>query len=326
MAARKSCTHMTWAEAKAKSGISTGGSKVKTQVGGKSGKDHAAVLAAKIMAKNGPDEDERIRDRQAAKQAYKDKQRQEQLTAHREAEKEYQRLGGMIKPHDMALERLQQLADEYRKQPMSLSDTTHEQEDDNDILNLFCESKQLQVDEIIALQAIYADTDNLIISSSGRHDDDDDDDDDDNDQLETLQAMLEEWQLDPDQEILRRNVIDQPTISFTLKWSQEDPTTSGDNSFVAHMLFHVSFPNDYPLRTTPPVIKVLWFLLTQKSITVAANKPLDSCSMGTLDEQGLFVAMTEHAQEFLLGMPSVYALLDTFLSEHLFDYIKVSDA
>jgi hypothetical protein len=40
----------------------------------------------------------------------------------------------------------------------------------------------------------------------------------------------------------------------------------------------------------------------------------------------LFVAMTEHAQEFLLGMPSVYALLDTFLSEHLFDYIKVNDA
>lgn len=312
---------MTWAEAKAKSGIATG-SKVKTQVGGKSGKDHAAVLAAKIMAKNGPDEDEKIRDRQAAKQAYKDKQRQEQLTAQREAEKEYQRLEGMIKPHDMALERLQQLAEEYRKQPimplLSLShpvdSTNNQQEDDEDIVNLTCESKQLQVDEIIALQAIYADTDNF------RGDDD---------KLETLQAILEEWQLNPDQEILRRNVVDQPKISFTLKWSQEDPTTSNnrdDNSFVAHMLFHVSFPNDYPLRTTPPVIKVLWFLLTQKSTTVAANKLLDSCSMGTLDEQGLILAMTDHAKELLLGMPSVYALLDTFLSEHLFDYIKVNDA
>lgn len=319
MAARKSCTHMTWAEAKTKSGISAS-SKVKSQVGGKSGKDHAAVLAAKIMAKNGPNEDERIRDRQAARQAYKDKQRQEQLTAQRETEKEYQRLGDMMKPHDMALERLQQLADEYRRQPMPLSDTTNEQEDDEDIVNLICESKQLQVDEIIALQAIYADTDNLTISSdlsSGR---------DGDDQLETLQAMLEEWQLGPDQEILRRNVISQPTISFTLKWSQEDPAISGDDSFVAHMLFHVSFPNDYPLRTTPPVIKVLWFLLTQKSMTVAANKPLDSCSMGTLDEQGLILAMTDHAKELLLGMPSVYALLDTFLSECLFDYIKRNDA
>lgn len=313
MAARKSCTHMTWAEAKVKSGISTG-SKVKSQVGGKSGKEHAAVLAAKIMAKNGPNEDERIRDRQAAKQAYKDKQRQEQLSAQREAENEYRRLGGMMKPHDMASERLQQLADEYRKQPMPLSDTTNEQEDDEDTVNLICESKQLQVDEIIALQAIYADTENLTISS----------DRDGDDQLETLQAMLEEWQLGPDQEILRRNVIDQPTISFTLKWSQEDPTTSGD--FVAHVLFHVSFPNDYPLRTTPPAIKVLWFLLTQKSMTVAANKPLDSCSMGTLDEKGLILAVTDHAKELLLGMPSVYALLDTFLSEHLFDYIKRNDA
>ena len=135
--------------------------------------------------------------------------------------------------------------------------------------------------------------------------------------------------MNPDKEILRRNVIDQPKISFTLKWSQEDPTTSNnrdDNSFVAHMLFHVSFPNDYPLRTTPPGIKVVWFLLTQKSTTVAANKPLDSCSMGTLDEQGLILAMTDHAKELLLGMPSVYALLDTFLSEHLFDYITVNDA
>ena len=326
MAARKSCTHMTWAEAKAKSGIATG-SKVKTQVGGKSGKDHAAVLAAKIMAKNGPDEDEKIRDRQAAKQAYKDKQRQEQLTAQREAEKEHQRLEGMIKPHDMAVERLQQLAEEYRTHPSPFSslshpvDTNDEEEDDEDIVNLICESKQLQVDEIIALQAIYADTDNLTMSdlSSSGHDG--------NDQLETLQAILEEWQLDPEEEVLRRNVVDQSPISFTLKWIQEDPTTnSGDDSFVAHMLFHISFPNDYPLRTTPPVIKVVWFLLTQKSTTVAANKPLDSCSMGTLDEQGLILAMSDHAKELLLGMPTVYALLDTFLLEHLFDYIKVNDA
>ena len=181
-------------------------------------------------------------------------------------------------------------------------------------------SKQLQVDEIIALRAIYACMDNLTISDSSGCGDD---------QLETLQAMLEEWQLDPDQEMLRRCVVDQPTISFTLKWSLEDPTTIINNSgdgFVAHMLFYVSFPKDYPLRTTLPVIKVLWFLLTQKSMTVAANKLLDSCSMGSLDERGLILAMSDHAKELLLGMPSVYALLDTFLSEHMFEYIKRNDA
>jgi len=103
------------------------------------------TLAAKIMAKNGPSEDERIRDRQAKKTAYKDQQRQEQLTAQREAKREHQRVGGMVKPHGMAVERLRQLADEYRKQPMPFSpshpvDTKNEQEDDEDIVHLIIEA------------------------------------------------------------------------------------------------------------------------------------------------------------------------------------------
>jgi hypothetical protein len=61
-------------------------------------------------------------------------------------------------------------------------------------------------------------------------------------------------------------------------------------------------------------------------MTVAANKLLDSCSMGSLDERGLILAMSDHAKELLLGMPSVYALLDTFLSEHMLEYIKQNDA
>lgn len=313
---------MTWAEAKEKSGIGTGSSssnKVKTQVG----KSHAAVLAAKILSKNGPDENERVRDRQAARQAKKDQQRQVQLNAQRETEKEQQRLGEVMIPHEKAMERLQQLTNEYRIRQstplLSLPLPKSIEQDGKDYVQLICESKQMQLDEIIALQAIYADTDNLslpdhnIFSNSGSP-------------LETLQATLDKWHLDQNNEALRRSVVDQPTVSFTLKRSMHDPEGCNDDDndggdFVAHMLFHISFPSDYPLRTTPPIIQVVWFLLTQKSMTVAANKPLDSSNMGTLDERGLAQAMTDYAQEFLLGMPSVYALLDTWLSDHLFKYI-----
>lgn len=330
MAARKSCTHMTWAEAKAKSGISSNSSisKTKTQVG----KNHAAVLAAKILVKNGPDENERIRDRQATKQAKKDQQRQEQLHAQREAEKEQQRLGEVMKPHEMALEKMQQLANEYRQglpMPLSLSQPPQSSEKDGimDVVHLteICESKQLQMDEMLALQAIYDDTDNLIIVDPSSADNS-------GQLLETLQVTLDEWLSDPDQVILQRSVVDQPTISFTLKRSIEDPseddTNDDDNiddddggDYVAHMLFHVSFQPDYPLRTTPPIIEVVWFLLTRKSAIVAINKPLDSTNLGTLNERGMVQAMSDYAQEQLAGMPSVYALLDTWLSENLFAYI-----
>ena len=320
---------MTWAEAKAKSVIaSNSGSncKIKTQLG----KNHAAVLAAKILAKNGPDENERIRDRQAAKQARKDQQRQEQLHAQHESEKERQRLGEVMRPHEMALEKMQQLANEYqqgRPMPSSLFQSSEHK----DVVHLteICESKQLQVDEMLALQAIYADTDNLIMVDPSSTDSSDQ-------LLETLQVKLDEWQSDTNQEVLQRSVVEQPTISFTLKRSMEDSGEDDTNidddnvdhdddddggDYVAHILFHVSFPSDYPLRTTPPIIKVVWFLLTRKFKTVAINKPLDSTNLGTLDERGMLQAMTDYAQEQLVGVPSVYALLDTWLSEHLFTYI-----
>jgi hypothetical protein len=51
----------------------------------------------------------------------------------------------MVKPHGIAVERLRQLADEYRKQPMPFSpshpvDTKNEQEDDEDIVHLIIEA------------------------------------------------------------------------------------------------------------------------------------------------------------------------------------------
>jgi len=89
---------------------------------------------------------------------------------------------------------------------------------------------------------------------------------------------------------------------------------------VAHLLIHVNYPEDYPLETTTPRLEVVWFHATRKSLSVPSNKPLES--LGDLDEAGLLTAMAKEAEESLGGMPVVYELLDTWLGEHLFDFVR----
>jgi hypothetical protein len=266
MAARKSCTHMTWAEAKAKSGSTDPKKNNKPSTLNKQQQqaDHGKLLAAKIVAKhqqNASSEDDKIKDRQAARRARKDSERQEQLELQRQVEKEQQRLLDVVRPHELALQKLDQLAEEYRDKPLSSS--RHDDPSDaivaDDVVTMICESKQMQVDEIIALEAIYVDTDLFTVCGCS--------------QLEELQRKLELWQEDPTDKLKQQEVIHHPPISFTLKRSLEDPD---NDDFIAHLLVRVVFPPDYPLQTTPPSIDIPWSLLAQKSTTVSSNKPLES--------------------------------------------------
>ncbi len=304
MAARKSCTKMTWAEAKSKCG--EGGSKNPNKATLKISQqpNHGKLLAAKIIAKQGPQEGERIKNRQAAKMARKDQLRQEQLDRQRELEKEQRRLDEMVKPCETALVKLKELQQKFHDKDAKSMDSEEENDNssnDNFDQETICESKQLQLDEVLALEAIYADQDVLQVAASSR--------------MQELQDNLETWQDDPD--IGQVAVIQHPPISYTLVRSIDDPD---DDDFVAHFLLHVSYPPNYPLETTPPTIRILWHLVTQKSLVVSSNKPLES--LAVLQEEALFQAMSEEAQESLLGMPSVYELLDTWLTEHSFEFLQ----
>ena len=322
MAARKSCTKMTWAEAKAKCGeSSSGGSKNPNRATLKISQqpNHGKLLAAKILAKSGPTEDQRVKNRQAAKTARKDRLRQEELDRRREAEKERKKLEDVVKPHEMAIEKRKDVEARFHDKLAAAAaavdgngngngNSSDDDDDEPERRYLVCESKELQVDEVLALEAIYAadeDDDNtpLRVSEASRP--------------EILREKLERWQEDPDGIDAQRAVVGHPGLSYTLRRSIDDPS---DDDRVAHLLIHVAYPGDYPLETTPPGLEIVWFHATQKSLVVSSNKPLESS--GVLDEAGLLDAMATEARDSLGGMPVVYELLDTWLGEHLFEFVR----
>jgi len=309
MAARKSCTKLTWGEAKNKSGVGKNKAVIKPH----QKESHGKFLAAKIISKGGPDQGEKIKNRQAAKLAKKDQKLQEELDMQREIKKEQQRLEDVVRPHEKALQKMKEVELNFHQRNnnnvnqinyddcSNNHDKNDDDDDDDDRRTLLCESKQLQLDEVLALQAIYVDTETLKISEASN--------------LEELQNKLDDWQMDPDRISLQKTVIDHPMIALTMNRSIEDEE---NNDLIAHILLHIIYQNNYPLQV--PTIQILWFLVTKKSAVTSSNKPLES--LGVLDEVELIKSMSDHANEYLLGMPSVYELLDTWLSEHLSEFIN----
>jgi hypothetical protein len=313
MAARKSCTHLTWAEAKGKTGniSSSGGNKNNARR-----ENHGKLLANKIISKAGPSETEVVKNRQAARLARRDQQRQEQLETQRQAQKERQRMEAVAEPHQQALEKLEERAVAYQSSTTAFKSyiddaasaaVSNNSEDLSMIL--LCESKQLQVDELLALQAIFADTPDILVVA-------------DDCRLEELQQNLEDWQMDASSSNhleLSAIIASHPPLRIVLKRSVDDPK---DDDWVAHCLLEIVFPHDYPIQVTPPQIRVEWFLLTQKSLVVAENKPLES--LGTLDESGIVEALKQQAQELGVGMPCLYEILDTWWCENVFEFISLN--
>merc|ERR1712238_67931 len=253
---------------------------------------------------------------QAAKMAKKDQKLQEELDRQREIKKEQQRLEDVVRPHEKAIQKMKEVELNFHQRNNdnvnqinsddcsnnhNKDDDDDDDDNDDDRRTLLCESKQFQLDEVLALQAIYVDTETLKISEASN--------------LEELQNKLDDWKMDPDRRSLQQTVIDHPMIALTMNRSIEDEEY---NDMIAHILVHVIYQNNYPLQV--PTIQILWFLVTKKSAVTSSNKPLES--LGVLDEVGLIKSMSDHANEYLLGMPSVYELLDTWLGEHLSEFIN----
>lgn len=292
MAARKSCTHMTWSEAKAKAGDNGGGGKKKVA----KKVPHDKILADKIIAKGtNQSEKDRIAGRQAARRARKDEERAILLEEKRREEKEKQRLEQVVKPHEQAIEKMAELAREQQRRKHNEGNTINSSSLSQ--LQEIAECKQIQLDELLALEAIFMDTETFLVAEEC--------------QLDELREKMDA--LDDSDGLSLKAIARHPPVSFKLQHTIDDPD-GGD--LVANILLHVELPALYPLKeNVAPKFEIVFFMLTDKTMVCSANKPLES--LGYLEESRFMDSIKAEAQ-MLLPDPCIYELSSTWLPENIF--------
>eukprot|EP00980_Cylindrotheca_fusiformis_P011416 scaffold2644_cov129-Cylindrotheca_fusiformis.AAC.6 len=294
MAARKSCTHMTWSEAKAKSGEGKAGGKKKAA----KKVSHDKLLADKIIAKgNNQSESDRIAGRQAARRARKDEERAKILEEKRMAEKEQQRQEQVVKPYEQAAEKMASLAREHRQRMQAGATDEHSSYAFEDLKEI-AECKQIQLDEILALEAIFMDTEAFQMAEAC--------------QIDELREKMNAF--DDSDDVSLRSIARHPPIAFSLQHTIDDPDGS---DLVANMLLHVELPPFYPLKQrAAPNFEIGYFMLTDKTMVCSANKPLET--LGFLEESSFIDAIKAEAQ-MLLPDPCIYELSSAWPQDQLFE-------
>lgn len=300
MAARKSCTKLTWDEAKAKVGGSNAYTEKKKPI--PKNINHGDALTAKVIAKNGASQQELSQHKSLLKKARREEERAAAAAAKREEERERERADQVVKPHEQARERLKELALQQVVAflaPETSSTTTNDF--DLSEMKQIAECKQMQLDEIMALEAIFADTEEFLVSEASN--------------LEDLREKIEEYQMDEEKEVLLRSVAEHPPVSLYLQL-----TLDGDIDLVASVLLHVTYPQLYPLGGSTPHYEIDYFMVTDRTAVCSADKPLES--LAYLEETALRDALkTESGQ--ILPDPCVYEVAVSWLSDNLFDFVTM---
>lgn len=322
MAARKSCTHLTWAEAKSNSGI--GGSK-KPLIPKKI--DHGKALTAKIIAKKGASQDEISKEKTLMRRAKRGEERAAAAALIRAEEKERQRRETMVKPLDIARGQMREKADMLQK----IDDDKRKGEDsgDNDggqgqfvtgsAQQMLAECRELQVNELLGLEAIYnTDVDDgtnnefRIVDSA---------------EFELLQKHVDQWQVDPEDEVLLKKIAEHPLLSFTIQLCVDGVVHDGEDSeLTALLLVRVTLPSLYPLgdstvENSLPAFDIEYFCCTEREMECTPDKPLES--LAYLDETRLKESLCAESKE-ILPDPCVYMAVTACLMERLFEFMKMS--
>jgi hypothetical protein len=308
MAARNSCTHITWSEAKNKDS----GNNTKKTKGPPKKQPHNQILAAKILAKNGFNAND---DRKIQKAYRKQDEKAAAVSAKHEEERELKRLASLqeVRPYEQAKQKLSELALELQQSTL-ISTLNNSDHNDSvaielDELMKIAECKETQINEIIALEAMIPD--DFYVSTASN--------------MSELQHKLDELsQGEPDDETLLRSIADHPPLSFLLKLEIDEISTdisNGEMELVALILLRVTPPPLYPSYSAPPRWDLEYVMVTDKQAMCSADKPLESLAF--LDEKRLQQALLEKAEEEILPYPCVYELGVTFLSEQVFEFLKI---
>lgn len=309
MAARKSCTHLTWAEAKSKCGISSGGAKKNKEFLRK--QDHGQLQAQKIISKHGGDESE---NRKLLKAYRKLDEKSAALAAQREKEREEKRAAAVqeVRPYDRAKQKCYELLQKLRAEDSCTSFQSCESSNeptDGALLTKRLECRRLQMDEIIALEALLAAEDFALSSFTD---------------LTELQEILDECAKD------HRNagkIAKENDVSFFILLDVDDTLHGSEEDFHLNclMILQITLPPYYLNSDEEPSEVPLWsfrqVIVTDKNSFCSADKPLES--LAWLDEERIKEAMSEFARNELLPYPCVYEVAFNWLSEHVFEYLNL---
>ena len=301
MAARKSCTTLTWAEAKAKVGGDPGAKK-KAAAPGK----QKMNLTEKAIAKNLD-----VSDDLSKAQARRAQRSNEKALAAIAAEKErklQERLNATVQPSQQAAERLRELATLLQSSnPATTATSATQAYEEDDYLEKIVECKEMQLDEILALEAIYEDVFRMAERS----------------QYSELVEKRDN-NLKDDSKDSQRAFASHPEISFSLELEIEDnrgeTTTKELEDLVAHILLQVTLPPLYPLHGAIPIFQIVDVMVTDRSMSCSPDKPLET--LGYLNEKRLLEEINQQATE-LLPDPCVIAAV-THLTETAFDTLEVA--
>ena len=324
MAARNSCTHLTWADAKDKTSNSTGGGGGKKPLIPKK-IDHGKALTAKIISKNSntSQSDRNNEKKTLLKRIKKDEERSLIAASKRSAEKERERKERLVKPFEQANERMMELAKKLQRKKKSAGDDNDSDNNPMDPsmaeMQRVAECRELQLNEVLGLEAIYADTNELLVSHSS--------------DLESLQQHIEQWQMYDSNEQVLKAIGHSPPVSFTLQLTvdgkchsdaSDDNHNNSTNSreLAASLLLRVTLPALYPLdETSVPVFDVAYFIVTDREAVCNPDKALET--LAHLEEGILKDALIIEAK-LILPDPCVYEVVTSYLQEHLFDYVRMS--
>ena len=310
MAAKKSCTHLTWADAKSKVGGSNG-------AGGKKiipkNTDHGKALTAKVIAKNTSQSDI-IKAKTILRRERKDEERAAAAAGKRAEERERERQVRLVKPFEQANIRMSELAKKLQQEEVSVSEIDMSNYSIADMQKV-AECRELQLNEIMGLEAIYSDTHELLVSRSS--------------DLETLQQYIEQWQMDDDNEQTLEAILKHPPSSFTLQLVVDGACESGGGNddmntmnLTALLLLRVTLPTLYPFdEKSAPVFDFDYFIATDRDAVCNPDKPIET--LAHLEEYELKGALSKEAKQ-ILPDPCVYEVVTSWLIERLFDFVTLS--
>lgn len=271
------------------------------------------MLASKIIAKQGGNAAS-AENKKLAKQYRKIEAKSAAIAADRLEEREQKRLAALqeVRPYDRVKEHVSKILKELRDKEDDVPPPDADIDwNDEEVQAKVAECKQMQLDEIMALEAMIPEEEFVLSSVSD---------------IEGLREKLEQYESDPDDASVRSSIVKHPPISYIIKLEVDDYRDEKDDPEIdlnVILLLRVTLPPLYLNSdgSQAPNWDFNYVMVTDKNQYCSADKSLES--LAWLDEQGIKDSMNKQAAEDLLPYPCVYEVAVTYLSETIFGYLTL---